>query len=297
MSMPNFLPTYRSVKLRLAAVTCAMLLAAPAESQAPSPFTVSTPAMTYADIADLALPAPVVAQVQVAEASRLKGDAAGQVPPGKARFLVEATIISLLKGRGALPPKVSYLVDLPLSSAGRAPKLAKKSQHILFASPVPGRPADLRLVASDAHIPASPWEVERLRNILGEAARPDAAPRISGIGRAFHVPGSIQGESETQLFLQTADGRPVSLNVLRRPGERARWAVALAEIIDDAAGPPRRDSLLWYRLACTLPRVLPRSSLSESDPAFAPAIQIDYRMILDGLGPCTRNRGAGRPTL
>jgi hypothetical protein len=293
MSMTNFLPTYRSVKLRLAATCFAMLLGAPAESQVPS----AAPALTYADIADLGLPAPIVAQVQVAEASRLKGEAAGQVPPGKARFLVEATIISLLKGRGALPPKVNYLVDLPISPSGRAPKLAKKSQYILFASPVPGRPADLRLVASDAHIPAGPTEIERVRNILGEAARPDAAPRISGIGRAFHVPGSIQGESETQLFLQTADGRPVSLNVLRRPGERPRWAVALAEIVDDAAGPPRRDSLLWYRLACTLPRVLPRSSLTETDPAFTAAIQVDYRMILDGLGPCTRNRGAARPAL
>jgi hypothetical protein len=293
MSMTNSLPTYRSVKLRFAALCCAMLLGAPAESQAPA----LSPALTYADIADLGLPAPIVAQVQVSGASRLKGEAAGQIPPGKARFLVEATVISLLKGRGALPPKVNYLVDLPLSPAGRAPKLAKKSQHILFASPVPGRPADLRLVASDAHIPASVGEIERVRNILGEAARPDAAPRISGIGRAFHVPGSIQGESETQLFLQTADGRPVSLNVLRRPGERPRWAVALAEIVDDSAGPPRRDSLLWYRLACTLPRSLPRSSLSDSDPAFTAAIQIDYRLIMDALGPCTRNRGAVRPAV
>ena len=68
------------------------------------------------------------------------------------------------------------------------------------------------------------------------------------IGNAFHVAGSLPGEGETQMFLTTADARPVSLSILRRPGEQPRWAVALAEIVDEAAGPPQRDTFLWYRL-------------------------------------------------
>jgi hypothetical protein len=130
----------------------------------------------------------------------------------------------------------------------------------------------------------------QVRSILTEAARPDAAPQIAGIGRAFHVPGSLPGESETQLFLRTADGRPVSLSVLRRPGELPRWAVSLSEIVDDAAAPPQRDTLLWYRLACTLPRLVPAHTLAESGVAETAAIQGDYRLVLEGLGPCTRNR-------
>jgi hypothetical protein len=47
---------------------------------------------------------------------------------------------------------------------------------------------------------------------------------------------------------------------------------------------------LWYRLACTLPRTLPQQSLADADRAAASAIQADYRLVLDRLGPCVRTR-------
>ncbi|MBA3677023.1 MAG: hypothetical protein H0W74_06410 [Sphingosinicella sp.] len=268
----------------------ALVFSVPAESQTPLP---SSP-FTYADMADLALPVPVVVHVRVARSARLKGADAATVPAGKARFYVEADIVSLIKGPSGLSPKVVYLADLPVDAAARAPKLARKSEHILFASPVAGRPGELRLAAPDAQIAWSAPDAERVRAILRDAARADAPPRISGLGRAFHVPGTLPGESETQIFLQAADGRPVSLSVLRRPGEQPRWAVALAEIVDDAAGPPARDSLLWYRLACTLPSALPSQSLADADTAQANAIRADYRLVIDRLGPCARNRALGR---
>ena len=121
----------------------------------------------------------------------------------------------------------------------------------------------------------------------------DAPPRLTGIGRAFHVPGSLPGESETQIFLQTAGGRPISLTVLRRPGQQPRWAVALSEIVDEAAAPPAPDTLLWYRLACTLPAALPPQSLSEASAEEAQAIRADYAVVIDGLGRCTRHRSRG----
>ncbi|MDP8912262.1 MAG: hypothetical protein M3N39_01640, partial [Pseudomonadota bacterium] len=104
-------------------------------------------------------------------------------------------------------------------------------------------------------------------------------------------PGSLPGESETQVFLQTADGRPVSLSVLRRPGETPRWAFALGEMVDDAAEPPKPNSLLWYRLACTLPSALPLHSLNEAEQEQRAAIQADYRLVIEQLGPCVRSRG------
>jgi hypothetical protein len=271
-------------------VASSLFLAAPAESQGPlNPAAL----LSYADLADLALPAPVSAHLKVARAVALKGEQAAGVPAGKTRFYVEADVVSLIKSARGLPAKVSYLVDLPSDSSGRAPKLAKKSEYIVFAAPVPDRPGELRLTAADAQVPWSAAAVERVRQILKEAASADAAPRISGIGRAFHVPGSLPGESETQIFLQTSDGRPVSLNVLRRPGEQPRWAVALSEIVDDSAEPPKPNTLLWYRLACTLPRALPRQSLAEADSDQAGAIQADYRLVVQQLGPCARTRRTG----
>jgi hypothetical protein len=276
-------------KLTFSGFAAFLFLGTAAESQT-SPMPLSP---TYADMADLALPAPVAAHVRVSRAVKLKGKEAVGIPAGKTRFYVQSDIVSLIKGPQGIPAKVSYLLDLPNDAAGRAPKLAKKSEHLLFASTVAGRPGELRLVAPDAHLPWSAGQAERVRQILTEASQANAAPRISGIGRAFHVPGSLPGESETQIFLQAADGRPISLSVLRRPGESPRWAVALSEMVDDSAEPPKPDSLLWYRLACTLPRALPRQSYSESSSAEVNAIQADYRLVLEGLGPCARARTRG----
>jgi hypothetical protein len=133
-----------------------------------------------------------------------------------------------------------------------------------------------------------------LRGIVREASGADAPPRITGIGRAFSVPGNLPGESETQFFLVTADQRPISLSVLRRPGEQVRWLVALGEIVNEGAGPPQPNTLLWYRLACTLPARLPADVMSEATPAEAQAIQADYRVIMDGLGGCPRSRVPSR---
>jgi hypothetical protein len=270
-----------------AALFAGMLLAtaAPADSQAPA-----APAPTYADLADLALTAPIAAHARMMRAAVLKAERAPGVGPGLARFVVEAQIVSLIRAPQGLPSRVSYVVDLPRDAKGRAPRLKKGSEFLLLAAPVAERPGEIRLVAPDAQLAYAPDRAETLRAILREGTGRDAAPRITGIGRAFHVPGAIPGESETQIFLLTADNRPVSLNVLRRPGQTPLWSVALSEIVDDAAGPPKPNTLLWYRLACTLPRALPGQSVAEADAAGAAAIQADYRLILERLGPCARSR-------
>lgn len=266
---------------------CAILVGlapVPCDSQGPTPI-----GLTYADVADLAVGAPIAAHVRIARTSVVKGEQAAAVPPGLARFYVEADLLSLMKSSQSLPARVNYVVDLPRDARGRAPTLRKNQEYILFAAPVTGRPGSLQLVAPDAQLPWTAAEAERLRILLAEATGANAPPRIAGIGRAFHVPGALPGESETQVFLRTADGQPVSLTVLRRPGQTPQWAVALSEIVDEAAGPPRRDTLLWYRLACTLPRALPPQSVAEQDD-YKAAIGADYQLVLDALGPCVRNR-------
>ncbi|HEX6375511.1 MAG TPA: hypothetical protein VFZ91_07295 [Allosphingosinicella sp.] len=259
--------------------------AAPAESQAPP-----APAPTYADLADLALAAPVAAQVRVTEAVAVKPARAPGLKPGLARFYVEAELVSLIRAPQSLPARLRYLVDLPRDARGKAPKPRKGTEYLLLAAPVAGRPGELRLVAPDAQLPFTAERAATLRAIVREASAASPPPRIAGIGRAFHVPGAIRGESETQIFLQTAGGTPVSLTVLRRPGERPIWAVALSEIVDEAAAAPAPGTLLWYRLACGLPRALPRQSLAEADGEGAAAIEADYRLVLERLGPCVRTR-------
>ena len=279
---------HRLPRLAAGLLAASLLAAAPADSQAPA-----AQAPTYADLADLALGAPVAAHVRIARALALKEAQAAGVRPGHARLYVEADIVSLIRSPQGLPSRLRYVVDLPRDAKGKAPKLKKGSEFLILAQPVPAKAGEVRLVAPDAQIAFTADRAGQLRSILTEASGPSPAPRITGIGRAFHVPGAIAGESETQIFLLTEDGRPVSLNVLRRPGETPQWAVALSEIVDDAAAPPGPGTLLWYRLACTLPRALPRQSLAEAERSAAAAIQADYRLVLDRLGPCVRTRARG----
>lgn len=275
----------RTLHLALAAAAAVSLTQAVESQSLPA-----APALTYADLADLALAAPVAAHVRVRRADALSEREAAGVPAGHRRYLIEADLVALIRGADGMPGRVSYLVDLPNDSRGRAVRIRRGTEYLLIATPVPGRAAELRLAARDAQLPFSPESAARLRSILREATASGAAPRITGIGRAFHVPGSLPGESETQIFLQTADNRPISLNVLRRPGEQPRWSVALGEMVDDAAEAVRPESLLWYRLACTLPPALPGSSLSEASGEEARAIRADYRLVTEALGRCVRNR-------
>ena len=267
--------------------TAACTFGQPVESQTLAPD--SSESFSYADLADLALAAPVAAHVRVDRARALSAREASVVPQGHRRFLIEARVVALIRGPAEISQQVRYLADLP-DQNGRAARIRRNTEFLLLAAPVPGRPGELRLIAPDSQLPHDPATAERLRAILRESLAPDAPPRITGIGRAFSVPGSLPGESETQIFLQTADNRPISLSVLRRPGETPRWSVALSEIVDEAAAPPEPDTLLWYRLACTLPASLPEPSLREAEAAERRTITADYRLIREGLGPCVRNR-------
>ena len=272
-----------------------MGVTAPASPQfAPSApgFAGQSAALPYADVVDLVLSSPTIADATIRSAARIRGAEAAGVTPGLTRFYVEADVTALIRGAGGVPPRIGYLLDVAADVRGRLPKL-KKQRVLVFARRASGtNGSQLQLVAPDAQ---RPWTADidaAARAIAREAVSADAPPRVTGVGNAFHVPGSLPGEGETQLFLKTANGRPVSISVLRRPGEQPRWAVALSEIVDEAAAPPRPGTLLWYRLACSLPPALPDASVGDLSPEDAAAAQQDYRFVIRSLGPCGRTRGS-----
>jgi hypothetical protein len=265
---------------------CLLPLAAAllAAASPPPPYAGLATDYGYVELTDMALQADVVVAADIAKATLLK-DAAG-VPAGKARYYVEADARALIGGRAELPPVLAYLVDVPLANPKAKPRL--KGVPVLLLADLAGKPGELRLVAPRAQVPRTPENEQRVRAILSAAVAPDAPPQITGVTRAFHVAGSLPGEGESQIFLRTSDGRPISLSVLRRPGERPRWGIALSELVDDSAAPPPANSLLWYRLACGLPRALPAAATAGAEPADAQQASEDYRLVLEGLGPCMR---------
>jgi hypothetical protein len=246
-------------------------------------------AYSYADLADLSLAANIVARATIERASKLDEERAIGVPQGYARFYIEAELANLIRSDDAVPARINYLVDAPLDANGRSPRLRGRAV-IILAQPVPGRRETVQLVSPDAQLPWSEAIETQIRAILVEAAAADAPGIVTGVGNAFSVPGALPGESETQIFLATSDGRPVSISVLRRPNQRPRWSVSLSEIVENASPPPQPNTLLWYRLACFLPPYLPETSLESMGRAQLDTARADYRMIVDHLGRCPRFR-------
>ena len=249
---------------------------------------------SYADLAGLADSASLVARVEVRKLVRLEPERAPGVRPGWGRFFVEAKTKAVLAGQTGLTEAVRYLVDLPLDPAGKPPKL-KKQQVLLFIRSLAVRPGELQLAAPDSQLLWSADTEARLRSVLVEMNRPGAPARVTGVREAIFVPGTLRGEGETQIFLNTSNDSAAMLTVARRPDAKPVWAATFSEVLDaglmeGGQGVPQRDTLAWFRLACSLPPVLPaRANLSQT-PADRLQAEADYRLVMTQLGPCLRNR-------
>lgn len=282
-SMPS---TRKPASLLLLTVALAVT---PAPVLAQERASASIAVLTYADLADLADRAPLVLRAQVRKQATVEPERSPGLKPGHVRLYIEAHTTALIVGRAPVGEALRYLVDVPLDAKGKAPKL-KKQEVILFARPVAGRPGELQLVDPQAQLAYSPELDARLRPILTALHATDAPPRVTGIRDALAVEGTLVGESETQLFLDTQNDGPVSVTIVRRPGQAPRWGVSWTEIVDQAARAPRRDTLEWYRLACSLPEALPASANLSRDPQARALATRDYALVRSELGPCSRTR-------
>ncbi|WP_417593535.1 hypothetical protein [Parasphingorhabdus sp.] len=257
----------------------------PAFSQVPE----QADPLQYADLADLSVDAPIIVYATVKEAIKVAPERAPNAPPGTQRFYIIASTQALIRGQGGVGETIRYIIDLPLDARGRAPKI-KKKPFIIFARRSSGGGDNVQLVAQDAQIAWTPAREQRVRSLVHELVARDAPPAISRIASAFHVPGTIIGEGETQIFMETETGSPVSITILKRAGQQRFWAVSLGEIVDESARAPVRNSLLWYRLACFLPRQLPADALATDNMGNAQQARSDYQMVLRDLGNCPRSR-------
>ncbi len=301
--MRNFVPATRRRRATGLTRGLALLAAATLWKQAVFAAPPARPAValsasrwSFADYADVFVDSPIVLNARVVDAIRVR-DADEPTPrPGTIRYYIIADVDALIRGQDGTPSRVAWIADVAPDERGKAPRLRRK-QVIVAALPVvgtpggaPSTPAAVRLAALDAMIEWSAPAEARIRALITSELAADAAPRITGITSAFHSEGSLPGEGETQIFLGTADQRPVSLNILRRPGQAPTWSVALGEIVDEAAHPPLPDTLGWYRLACALPPELSPAATKELGDGDAAAARVDYGFVIGALGPCERTR-------
>lgn len=233
----------------------------------------------YTDLVDMVTESPLILRVIVGNSGRLSARLAPDVPAGDERLLVEGRLLGVLKADGLLPEAAEWLWQGP-----RGVLVMKGREFLLFARAgpggKPGRLVQLQLVRRNGQLPWTASLDARVRAILAEAA--SGVPRVVAVRSGFHVPGAVAGESESQIFLDMADGAPVTLVVLRRPGAAVAVRVATGDLIDESAAPVARETLLWRTLACDLP-ALPPASLG-ADPGLA----ADYAAARDSLGACGR---------
>ena len=277
----------RAAMALLAAITTAAPVPA-ALAQVHATGEASVPGgVTFADVASLADSAPMVVRARVRKLARVEPERTSSTRPGMARYYVQAETRALLAGTTPLGQSFAYLVDLPVNSRGK-PVLRKKDEVILFARPVPNRPAELQLVHPTAQLPWSEASEARLRPLLQAIHALDAPARVTGVREIIHVPGTLAGEGETQIFLNTQDRSAASITVRHRPGAAPEWGVSFSELVAEVGRPPAPGTLEWYRLACFLPTTLsPEANMSDGIDARRMA-EADYGMVMAALGPCRR---------
>jgi len=272
----------------LAGAVTLVLMANPAHAQQAQEAPISAAERaTYTDLVSLAERSDLVIRAEIRRQITLEPERAPGLAPGFARLYIEARTLGLLSGSSAIGESLNYLVDVPLNARGK-PERIKGREMLLFADSVPGRRGSLQLTGKNAQLDYSPELEARLRPILSELVARDKPPVVTGLRDALAVPGNLVGESETQIFLETQDRSPVSITVLRRPGQNPVWGVSWGEIIDSSARAPRRNTLQWYRLACSLPLSLPNSANLARDRSAREIAMRDYALVIDGLGSCNR---------
>jgi len=235
---------------------------------------------SYADVADLALASPVVVRATIIAARTLPRNAASTVAADRARVMVTAQVTNLLVAPGATTATLMWLWDAPADARGRPPKA--KGLDVLAFVAAPDANGGTRLMSRRGQQNWDPALADRVKQVVAEA-RGGTVPEFRGVTNGFRADGTISGESESQFFLATNDGKPATLVVQKRPAEMLRVLVARGDIIDDSAQRVQPGSLLWYRLACGLPAHLPAAAGGSST-----ALARDWTDAMTSLGPCGR---------
>lgn len=237
-------------------------------------------APSYADIADLTLAAPVIVRAKITKSEKIADKDSNGLAPGRTRLLITADVDAALVAPGSIPPTLSWLWDAPLDARGKAPK--PKGQTILAWLGPPSANGQSRLIAGSGQMPWDFATETRVRAIATEA-RTGNVPAFNGVSNGFRVDGTIPGESESQFFLTSTNGKRSTMVVITRPGEPRRVSIARGDLIDESAATVQPNTLLRYRLACYLPRELPLNAGGKDS-----ALAADWKAALASLGPCGR---------
>ncbi|MFA7440614.1 MAG: hypothetical protein WCZ66_06555 [Sphingomonadaceae bacterium] len=249
--------------------------------------------LSWSDLADLAVTAPAVIRVRIDSVKRLSARQAPDVPNGSTRALVSVSLEAALKAPNPLPAQGEWLWQGPAGARGRPP-FDRGERMLAFVRPVPGGGPDVQfyqLITPDAQLVWGPQAEADVRDILEQALIPgNQGLMVTGISDGHRSEGNIRGVSESQFFLSTESGRPLTLSVSRAPGQPPTLTVATGDFIDRGQ-PIRPQTLVWHALACGLPTELP-PNLAAMD-----GLADDYTLARTEIGACARTRNGSSGVL
>jgi hypothetical protein len=244
----------------------------------------SIPVARYADVADLVTISPLVVDATVTKVTKVPPAQTIGVPADIRRVVADATVNALVRGQQGIVPRIRFLFDLRKNSAGEFPDI--KKLRFFFMANYTGTPGTIKLVTPKAFLQYSPENDATVRRVTREAVMLDAPRRLTGIASAFYTAGTVIGEGQSQIFLDTEGNQPMSITVNSRADSGKSWSVSTSELVGESASVPQKQTLLWYRLACGLPRSMPDDVIAGSEADTVSALKDDYAFVLAKLGSC-----------
>ena len=247
----------------------------------------------YADLADLVLAAPVIADATIRSTTRLKGaDAAGRRRRMSTRFYVEADV-------DRADPRRRRAAAADRLSARRRARRARPGAQVQESARAAVRPPGRRRVPIRSswsrrtrRSAGRPTVDARIRAIAPRVRRAPMRRRvITGIGNAFHVAGALPGEGETQVFL-TDRRRRAGVAVGAAPPRRAAALGGGAGRDRRRGGRPAARATRCSGIAspAPCPRALPDARTVYAAPRRRDARARGLCLCPPQLGPCGRTR-------
>lgn len=283
--MPDFSIKALCLRTLAALGAAAVISVVPAYAQSSVQPSAPSTGPSYPDLVELSKRAGMVIKARVQTISRLDPAQVRNPTALNDRFYAEAQTEALIYGRQGIGASLRYLVDLPADR----PELSGRDV-LLFAWRVPDKAGDIKLVDPTAQVLWSPVQESRVRSILTELVVSGAPSPVTRVRELMFVPGTLAGQGQTQIFLDTKGGRSAAITVRHQPGSAPSWGVSFAQVAAGTGAPPPHDSLAWYSLACFLPAYPPAAANVSRSSARQEQALNDYRMVVTSLGTCNRTR-------
>jgi hypothetical protein len=240
---------------------------------------------SYARLARAYLSESFVAYVTVRGSKKLPKTIAPALP-GRAKFLVEADVIRVLKAPGVVNGRLTYVWEGPLDAKGKPPAF-KKQDMLVFLRNLNDPAVPFQLAAPDKQVTWSAEAEGRLRAIAQEAQQASLRTiNLTGVQSAFTTEADTPYARLTQFLFASRDGQLIGVTVRVKPDGTGDVISSSEEILGGGMR-LQANTLMWYHLACTTPASLPADVLSDQPTDDERDIVVkDYATFRQALGGC-----------